>query len=131
MAFRIADVRRALRLLPKALETLYPLASILPPVNLFFIDPSLRTGSEIPHQFLGTAARENTGVIRFDLEGEVRGGFWLYVPENYQPDRTWPLVMALHGGSGTGRSFLWSWLRDARSRAPSWPPPHQSGARGH
>ena len=32
------------------------------------------------------------------------------------PDRAWPLVMALHGGSGTGRTFLWSWLRDARSR---------------
>ena len=27
----------------------------------------------------------------------------------------WPLVMALHGGSGNGRGFLWSWLRDARS----------------
>jgi phospholipase/carboxylesterase len=24
--------------------------------------------------------------------------------------------MALHGGSGTGHQFLWSWLRDARSR---------------
>jgi len=23
--------------------------------------------------------------------------------------------MALHGGSGNGRNFLWSWLRDARS----------------
>ena len=48
-------------------------------------------------------------------DGE-RGGFWLYVPEHYSPDRAWPLVMALHGGSGTGRQFLWSWLRDARSR---------------
>src|SRR4029078_12609812 len=26
-----------------------------------------------------------------------------------------PLVMALHGGSGSGRGCLWSWLRDARS----------------
>jgi phospholipase/carboxylesterase len=48
-------------------------------------------------------------------DGE-RGGFWLYVPEHYTPDRAWPLVMALHGGSGTGHQFLWSWLRDARSR---------------
>ncbi len=24
--------------------------------------------------------------------------------------------MALHGGSGNGRAFLWSWLREARSR---------------
>jgi phospholipase/carboxylesterase len=25
-------------------------------------------------------------------------------------------LMALHGGSGNGRSFLWSWLRDARTQ---------------
>jgi phospholipase/carboxylesterase len=37
------------------------------------------------------------------------------VPEYYTPDRAWPLVVALHGGSGNGRNFLWSWLRDARS----------------
>src|SRR5882724_5292191 len=34
---------------------------------------------------------------------------------NIIPPRAWPLVMALHGGSGNGRGFLWSWLRDARS----------------
>jgi phospholipase/carboxylesterase len=39
----------------------------------------------------------------------------MYVPEYYTPKRAWPLVMALHGGSGNGRNFLWSWLRDARS----------------
>ena len=27
-----------------------------------------------------------------------------------------PVVFALHGGSGHGRIFLWSWLREARSR---------------
>ena len=27
-----------------------------------------------------------------------------------------PIVMALHGGSGHGRDFLWMWLRDARTR---------------
>ena len=37
------------------------------------------------------------------------------MPEYYTADRTWPLVMALHGGSGNGRGFLWRWLRDARS----------------
>ncbi len=110
-----ADVRRALRLLPKALATFYPLASVLSPVNLFFLDPTLRSSSEVPDQFLGTPACDNTGVVQFDGENGERGGFWLYVPENYTPDRAWPVVMALHGGSGTGRLFLWSWLRDARS----------------
>jgi phospholipase/carboxylesterase len=27
-----------------------------------------------------------------------------------------PLVMALHGGSGHGRHFLWRWIREARGR---------------
>ena len=112
----LSDIRRSLRLLPKALESLYPLAGILPPVNLFFLDPSLRTGSPVPDQFLGTSCRNNTGVMRFDAEAGEREGLWLYVPETYTRERAWPLVMALHGGSGTGRLFLWSWLRDARSR---------------
>ena len=37
------------------------------------------------------------------------------MPEDYDPDRAWPLVVALHGGSGHGRRFLWSWLRVART----------------
>jgi phospholipase/carboxylesterase len=110
----VRGVYRALRLVPKALEALYPLAGLLPPVNRFFLDSSLRSDTEVQARFLGASAQDNTGVMQF---GETeRGGFWLYVPENYLPDRAWPLVMALHGGSGTGRLFLWSWLRDARSR---------------
>jgi len=107
-------VRRALRLLPGALETLYPLASILQPVNQFFLDPALRSDDAFQGLFLRASTDAGTGVLHFGEE--ERGGFWLYVPENYAPDRSWPLVMALHGGSRTGRLFLWSWLRDARSR---------------
>jgi phospholipase/carboxylesterase len=110
----IRRVYRALRLLPKSLEEIYPLAGVLPPVNRFFLDPALRSEEALQQPFLGAPGRDNTGVMQF---GErERGGFWLYVPENYSSERAWPLVMALHGGSGTGRLFLWSWLRDARSR---------------
>ena len=112
----VRDVYRALRFLPKALEALYPLAGTLPPVNQFFLDPSLRSDEALQQPFLRRPAQDNTGVMQFSAGGGERGGFWLYVPEHYVPDRAWPLVMALHGGSGTGRTFLWSWLRDARSR---------------
>ena len=40
-------VYRALRLLPTALESLYPLAGILPPVNRFFLDPALRSDAAL------------------------------------------------------------------------------------
>jgi phospholipase/carboxylesterase len=85
-------------------------------VNRFFLDAAMRGDAMLQQKFIDRPAREDTGVMRFDGSGGQRGGFWLYVPENYTPERAWPLVMALHGGSGTGRLFLWSWLRDARSQ---------------
>jgi phospholipase/carboxylesterase len=60
-------------------------------------------------------AAAHTGVFHDRNEPGSRGGYSLYVPEYYTPDRAWPLVIALHGGSGNGRNFLWSWLRDSRS----------------
>lgn len=33
-------------------------------------------------------------------------GYWLYVPSDYDPDRTWPLVVTLHGSS------LWDSSKD-------------------
>ena len=107
-------VFRALRYLPRAQEALYPLAATLPPVSSFFVDPDLREDAGL-EQRLAKTASENTGIVHDRNEPGSRGGFSLYVPEYYVPDRPWPLVMALHGGSGNGRSFLWSWLRDARS----------------
>jgi len=40
----------------------------------------------------------------------------LYVPEYYDPRKSWPLIVALHGGYGSGREYIWSWLRAAASR---------------
>jgi phospholipase/carboxylesterase len=107
-------VFRALRHAPRAQEALYPLAAKLPPVSGFFVDPSLREDDALLAR-LAEPAAENTGILHDHNEPGSRGGFSLYVPEYYTPDRAWPLVMALHGGSGNGRGFLWSWLRDARS----------------
>ena len=38
------------------------------------------------------------------------------MPECYDGSRDWPLVVALHGGSGRGDEFLWTWLREVRGR---------------
>jgi phospholipase/carboxylesterase len=110
----LVAVFRALRHAPRAQEALYPLAAKLPPVSSFFVDPPLREDDSLLAR-LAEPARENTGIVHDHNEPGSRGGFSLYVPEYYTPDRAWPLVMALHGGSGNGRGFLWSWLRDARS----------------
>ena len=110
----LVAVFRALRHAPRAQEALYPLTAKLPPVSSFFVDPHQREDADLLAR-LAAPANENTGIVHDHNEPGSRGGFSLYVPEYYTPERAWPLVMALHGGSGNGRGFLWSWLRDARS----------------
>ena len=110
----ITTAFRALRQLPRAEEALYPLAARFPPVSSFFLNPELCEDDDLLAR-LAVPANETTGIIHDHNEPKSRGGFSLYVPEYYAPDRAWPLVMALHGGSGNGRGFLWRWLRDARS----------------
>jgi len=103
-----------LRHAPRAQEALYPLAARLPPVSGFFVDPARREDADLL-ACLAEPACPDTGIMHDHNAPGSRGGFSLYVPEYYTSDRAWPLVMALHGGSGNGRGFLWSWLRDARS----------------
>ncbi|MFN5278656.1 MAG: phospholipase, partial [Bradyrhizobium sp.] len=103
----LVGVFRALRYLPRAQEALYPLTE-LPPVSGFFIAPDLREDAELQAKLAATP-NDDTGIFHERNEPGSRGGFSMYVPEYYPPDRAWPLVMALHGGSGNGRGFLWSW----------------------
>jgi len=118
---------RALRYGPRAQEALYALAARLPPVNEFFVDPALRADADLAAR-LAAPANENTGIFHERNEPGSRGGFSVYVPEYYTRERAWPLVMALHGGSGNGRGFLWSWLRDARSRGAILVAPTATGS---
>jgi phospholipase/carboxylesterase len=110
----LVAVFRALRHAPRALDALYPLTGKFPPVSSFFLNPAMREDDGLLAR-LAEAPAENTGILHVHNEPGSRGGYSLYVPEYYRPDRRWPLVMALHGGSGNGRGFLWSWIRDARS----------------
>jgi phospholipase/carboxylesterase len=111
----LVSVFKALRYAPRAQEALYALSLRLLPVSEFFVDPQLRDDADLAAR-LAAPANDNTGIFHDHNEPGSRGGFSVYVPEYYTPDRALPLVMALHGGSGNGRGFLWSWLRDARSR---------------
>ena len=112
----LGGVFRGLRHLPRGLEALYPLAGVLPPVSRFFLDPGARDDADLSARLAQAPDRQDVGVFHAGGAPGARGAFSIYIPEYYSPDRAWPLVMALHGGSGNGRAFLWSWLRDARSR---------------
>jgi phospholipase/carboxylesterase len=119
---------RATRQQYRAIEALYPLASALPSISRFFIEPARRDDAALLARI--EAARQpepDTGVYHFDNETGSRGGFSVYVPEYLTRDTPAPVVFALHGGSGHGRIFLWSWLREARSRGVILVAPTASG----
>jgi phospholipase/carboxylesterase len=111
----MGEVYRALRGLPRAQEALYPFAAGLAPVSRYFLTPEARDDADLLARLAKAPPRPDVGIMHLGAEPGVRGGASLYVPEDYTPERAWPLVVALHGGAGSGRSFLWSWLRDARS----------------
>lgn len=105
---------RALRHLPQAQRALYPFAAALPPLSRYFLEPDRREDGPLLARLAKAEPRPDTGVLQLAGEPGARGGVTAYVPEYYSPDAAWPLVVALHGGSGDGAGFLWSWLRAAR-----------------
>ncbi|MFC3069231.1 alpha/beta hydrolase [Phenylobacterium soli] len=111
----MGQVYRALRALPRAQEALYPLAAGLPPISRFFLPPERREDEALLARLSKAPQRPDTGVIHVGEQPGERGGLSLYIPEDDIGDRPRPLIVALHGGAGSGRSFLWSWLRDARA----------------
>lgn len=104
----------AMRRHARAQEALYPLRRVFPPVGAWFLEPAARSVRE---RLDPEDPPEGTG-LHVAGEPDARGGFHLYVPESCAPDaaEARPLIVALHGGFGHGRDFLWSWLREAKSR---------------
>lgn len=109
-----AGAWRAMRHATRAQEALYPIASVLPTVSQYFLEPSRRDDADLLRRLREPAP--DTGVLHSENETNTRGGFSVYVPETYDPARAHPVIVALHGGAGHGRLFLWTWVAEARSR---------------
>jgi phospholipase/carboxylesterase len=131
----VARVLESMRTFCRALETLYPLHH-LPALSRYFVEPAFHGrideldpepvegasvglhktrdgGSEERRRSAAAFEERRRSPPAFDAG---RGGFCLYVPERYDGSAAWPLVVALHGGSGSGDDFVWTWLREARGR---------------
>jgi phospholipase/carboxylesterase len=110
----IGRVMAAMRAHTRALALLYPLRHAVPPFGRFFVESDCddRLAELDPENADGA----RVGIHRAHNAPEQRGGFHLYVPESCSGDEPLPLVVALHGGSGHGADFLWTWLREAKSR---------------
>lgn len=100
----------------RALAALYPLCPALSAVNSYFLDRECRGDEALLARLARGGGRSNVGVIHASNQRDERGGWSLYVPEYYDAKRRYPLIVALHGGSGHGRDFLWTWVPTARSR---------------
>jgi phospholipase/carboxylesterase len=113
----IVAAYRALRNYAKAAEAIYPMTAFLKPVSQFFLEPSARTDSTLIDRLAAVdPGGGNLGVMHVGGPPGTRGAFSLYVPEYYDAATLYPLVVAMHGGSGNGGAFLWSWVREARTR---------------
>ena len=113
----IVAAYRALRTYAKAAAALYPLSAFLRPVSQFFLEQSARSDPTLNERLSRIDPdREHVGVMHVGGPPGTRGACSLYVPEYYDPAIPMPLVAALHGGSGNGGAFLWSWVREARTR---------------
>ncbi|MGH7966418.1 MAG: hypothetical protein ACRERD_32105, partial [Candidatus Binatia bacterium] len=93
---------------------LYELRTQLPTLRQYWVLPEA-----LPHlAALETPVAEGevaTGVMHRPGT-DAHGEYSLYVPENYDPQRRWPLVIAMHGGHGRGDDYLLTWLRPAKSK---------------
>ncbi|MHC4275930.1 MAG: carboxylesterase family protein [Planctomycetota bacterium] len=45
--------------------------------------------------------------------GESKGEYFVYIPSSYTPDRSWPVVLALHGVGGRGLGQAMAWLKSS------------------
>ena len=108
-----ARILGAMRHHCRAQAALYPLRAALPPVNRYFFEREVWGRVDALDPEPGEDRR--VGLHHAHNEPDQRGGFTLFVPESYD-GQALPLVIALHGGSGHGGDFVWTWLREARSR---------------
>lgn len=118
----IVRVLSSMRATARALESLYVLHRF-PPVSRFFVEAAFHDHLDEldpdPREGIRTGLHHGgppKGTPQPGDARDARGGFCLYVPERWDGQESLPLVVALHGGSGSGRDFLWTWLREARGR---------------
>lgn len=110
----VMQVMRAFRITCRVLEEVYLFHLQLSRLNQYLMEP----GTELPGVREKEIADFDTGLFHVE-SGEdryKRGSFSFYIPDTISRGERAPLIIALHGGFGHGRDFIWTWLREARTR---------------
>ena len=127
---KIWEQRLALRGISLVESMLYPYAGHLEAVHDWFLEPDAAMRPAPPPaaasglRVLGPA----TGIQQLGEAVSKRGVAAFYVPEYYQDNQNWPLIIALHGASGRGQDYLFAWLKVAKSRGAMVLAPTSIGA---
>ncbi len=113
-----SDIGKALkswRELGEAYRHLYPLRAVVPGMRRYWVLPE---AFEEVDRYDPPLDTESADALGASLLGPADNHHWYarYVPEWYTPDHAWPVVITLHGGWGRGDTFLWSWVRAAKTR---------------
>ncbi|HLY10691.1 MAG TPA: hypothetical protein VKW04_15420 [Planctomycetota bacterium] len=76
------------------------------------VETALRTPPKrVPAESTGQVVKKrirNQHPLGSDFE------YVLYVPKDYAPDRTWRMIVSLHGQNGNGDGFIRNWLADVQ-----------------
>ncbi len=111
------DVMKVFRKICRVQEMVYPIRSEYESLNRFFLEPDVPiTIGEFDGNAPITIGENGIFHIGMDSNPHARGGFSVYVPDTLTQDAPVPIVIGLHGGYGHGRDYLWTWVREARSR---------------
>ena len=110
----ILQILRAMRRHNRAQESVFPLRHYLKPVSRYFLEPAVADHEGWMGKIPGSGA--NSGLMTMSVGDDNEDPYWFYVPTRFNIKTRIPLVIALHGGGGSGRDLIWSWVREARSR---------------
>ncbi|MEM7543147.1 MAG: PHB depolymerase family esterase [Pseudomonadota bacterium] len=91
----------------RALETLYAERHKFSVISDHFVVAGTATTPRLK-------AASDAGLRHFE-RSDSHFEYSLFVPEVYDPQNEWPLIVCLHGGYGQGREYLWTWLRLANT----------------
>ncbi len=98
----------------RGLYLLYEVRAQLPTVQAYWVLPEAYSAlAMLEAQVPGLATP--VGFVHRE-QTDTHAAYSLYIPEYYTPQRSWPLIVCLHGGYGHGNEYIWTWLRPAKSK---------------
>jgi hypothetical protein len=56
---------------------------------------------------------KTSGPFEAELD-KPKSKYWIYVPEDYTPYRSWPMMVVFHGTNGTAQQFITLFMSEAR-----------------